>query len=282
MVCVCGFSSIVDLRERFSKQSSAARAHVLTRSEPGVTLLQRTFLLTFALPLTLLLPDWFVALLVSLSCLSLRGGLPRKGQTLNASPLVLSPFQAVRRVGPPLRATAAARTTRATARARAAPRSTSSPPPAPRASRRPAPRRGRWSAGRSAASHTPASKPWTGRWKRARWPCCSTPNSGARVTCCARSRRAPATPARRARRGRPKRSRRPRRSWKSAFKTSKRSRSRRGSPRGSTCGRPTCWESTACEPGNGTRRADTWGQGSVYMFFDQDFCNKTGRKHRTL
>lgn len=90
MVCVCGFSSIVDLRERFSKQSSAARAHVLTRSEPGVTLVQRTFLLTFALPLTLLLPDWFVALLVSLSRLSLRVDLPRKGQK-NCSAQTLTP-----------------------------------------------------------------------------------------------------------------------------------------------------------------------------------------------
>lgn len=104
-------------------------------------------------------------------------------------------LQVVRRAGPPLRATAAAKTTRATARA--APPSTTSPPPAPRASRRPAPRRAPSSAGRSAASRTPTAtcRPWTGRRRRAPSPCSSSPSTGGRATCCARSRPAPATPA---------------------------------------------------------------------------------------
>lgn len=117
------------------------------------------------------------------------------------------------------------------------------------------------------------SKPWIGHWKRAPLPCSSSLNIGGRVICCARSQRAPVTPAP-ARKDLQKRSRQSRKSWKSAFKTSARSRSQKGSLRGSTCGKPTCWESIASEPGNWTEGADLWGQGSVYMFFDHDFCNK--------
>lgn len=184
-------------------------------------------------------------------------------------------FQVVHHVGPPLHVTAAAKTTKAMARARAAPPSTSSPRPALRASQKPALPRELSSVARSAASHTPTptSKPWTGRRKRAPLPCSSSPNIGGRVTCCARLRQAPVTPAP-ARRGRRKRSWRLRKSWKSAFKTSARSRSQKGSPRGSTCGRQTCWENTVSEPAERTEGANTWGQGSVYMFFDHDFCNK--------
>lgn len=176
-------------------------------------------------------------------------------------------FQVGRRAGPPRRATAAAKTTRATARAE--PPSTTSPPPAPRASRRPAPHRAPSSVGRSAARRTltPTSRPWTGRRRRAPSPCCSSPSTGGRATCCARSRPAPATPA--ARSGRWRRSWPCRRSWRSASKISARSRFRRGSRRGSTCGRRTCWGSTASETGLEEQIQDP---ASVYTVFWSPFA----------
>ena len=176
-------------------------------------------------------------------------------------------FQVGRHAGPPLRATAAAKTTRATARA--APPSTTSPPPAPRPSRRPAPRRAPSSVGRSAASRTltPTSRPWTGSKRRAPSPCSSSPSTGGRATCCARSQPAPATPA--ARSGRWRRNWRWRRSWRSASKISARSRFRRGFRRGSTCGRRTCWGSTASETGLEEPIHDP---ASVYSFLIH-FCN---------
>lgn len=104
-------------------------------------------------------------------------------------------FQVVHRAGPPLRVTAAAKTTRATQRA--APPSMTSPPPALRASQKPAPHRAPSSVGRSTASrtHTPMSRPWTGRRRKGPSPCSSSLSTVGRATCCARSRPAPVTPA---------------------------------------------------------------------------------------
>lgn len=73
-------------------------------------------------------------------------------------------FQVAHHVGPPLHVTAAARTTKEMARVRVAPPLMSFPPPALRASQKPALPRGQSSVARSAASHTPTlmSKLWTG------------------------------------------------------------------------------------------------------------------------
>lgn len=95
--------------------------------------------------------------------------------------------QVVRHVGPPLHVTAAARTTKVTAKARVAPPLMSSPPPALKANQRPGLHRERSSVDQSAASRTtPTSKLWTGPWKRAQLLCFSSQNTVARATWCAR------------------------------------------------------------------------------------------------
>lgn len=149
-------------------------------------------------------------------------------------PSIPSVFQVAPLGGLPRPATAAARTTRE--RARAAPPSTSSPPQAPRASQRPAHPTAPLSVGRWASSPTSMSRPWTGRWRRARCRCCSSQSSAGRVISSEHSLPAPEIPAP-ARRGRPRRRWPLRRSWRSASRTSARSRSLSASRRGSTCGR---------------------------------------------
>lgn len=94
--------------------------------------------------------------------------------------------------GPRPTATAAARTAKATRRERAARHATSCQRRAATVSRRPALPRRPSSAAPSPAS--PTYRLWTGRPRRGRCSCCSSPRSGGRATCSGLSPPAPESP----------------------------------------------------------------------------------------
>lgn len=150
-------------------------------------------------------------------------------------------FKVAPQSGCPLTATAAARATKVSVRARAALRSTSFLLPVPRPSQRPIPPQTRSSWGPWAGG--PTSRRWTVLCLKDLPTWCSKQRCVARQTCSALEPSASATGRRP--RGKPTRRRWLRsRSWKNASRTSAGSGFPIAFLRGRTCGNRSCWENT--------------------------------------
>lgn len=160
--------------------------------------------------------------------------------------LFLYAFQVGRQLGRPLTVSAAARARRVSARVRVARPSTSSPLPAPRPNRKPAPPRRQWSLVLS-PSNTTTSRLWSVPWRKDRPRGCRRRRVDGGRSSCALAPQVPATSWHRPRGNLLRRSWRQSRSCRNASRTSGAFGFLSASLTGRTRGSPISWGSIACE-----------------------------------